>query len=149
MKQKKVLFGDSMRWMHFLLFSDERPPPSINNSQAVVAAAQKACEMKARDRFQSIRQLYETQNAMELESAFSNSCESCIVPNISKNIGAENRLYNVIILMIYLYSTRMHSSRMRTARLLTVSYSAGGGGICPTPTPGYRTPMDADPPLVM
>ena len=83
---------------------------------------------------------------MELESAFSNSCESCIVPNISKNIGAENRLYNVIILMIYLYSTRMHSSRMRTARLLTVSYSAGGGGICPTPTPGYRTPMDADPP---
>ena len=44
----------------------------------------------------------------------------------------------------------MHSSRMRTARLLTVSCSAGGE-VCPTPPwmqilPECRPPLDAGPP---
>ena len=50
------------------------------------------------------------------------------------------------------FTTRMHSSRMRTARLLSVSCSAPGG-VCPTPLDadlpsGCRPPstLDADPP---
>ena len=44
------------------------------------------------------------------------------------------------------FKTRMHSSRMRTAHLLTVSRSipcvSGGGRVCPW----MQTPLDADPP---
>ena len=50
----------------------------------------------------------------------------------------------------------MHSSRMHTAYLLTVSRSTpciSGMGVCPTPLPGgrpprCRLPMNADPPVM-
>ena len=43
----------------------------------------------------------------------------------------------------------MHSSRMRTDRLLSVSHSiqcVSEGGVCPTPLPPPTPPPDADPP---
>ena len=46
--------------------------------------------------------------------------------------------------------SRMHSSRMRTARLLTTSHSARGwmGGGCSAHTPWMQNPPDADPLLL-
>ena len=54
-----------------------------------------------------------------------------------------------VISHVHIQITRMHSSRMRTARLLTVSCNARGWGVCPTPldaeTPPGVDPPDADP----
>ena len=48
--------------------------------------------------------------------------------------------------------TRMHSSRMRTVHLLTISCSVGGGGVVHLhgcrPSRMRILPLDSDPPLV-
>ena len=44
------------------------------------------------------------------------------------------------------YNTRMHSSRMRTASLLTVSHSVRGGGLAQPPHPRCRPPGCRSPP---
>ena len=76
------------------------------------------------------------------------SCLKCTVNSNFHLIRSKTLLTNDFELTVpdLYHITRMHFSRMRTARSLTVSHSIQWGGDClRNPSPLHADPLDADP----